>query len=391
MCEHAVVVAGDYRLVELLGAGGSGRVWRALNHAQESVAIKAVDITRQMELGEMMHLRHEVRFLKLMRHPNIVRMIDAVETNDSLSIVMQHVPGGQLYDHVLSRGCLSDIEAQGLFTQILHAVNYCHQNCIIHRDLKPQNILLDVSKTIPTLIDFGLATYYDPSKFVNTVCGSHQYAAPEVFTQKPYIGPEADIWGLGIILYFMLCGQLPFDDVSRPELTRKILKGALTFPATVTPDAIDLMQRMMAVDPTARATMADIEAHPWLNQTTRFHLTPPIPRPTISNISQLNHRVVKRMVAFGFQKSDIVRELATSTATASTTPLKATYFLLDDMFQRESASEERGLRQSRSASFPEFATHTISQIKIFDHQKHALKPAEKNEEVLSSISTLCIQ
>ncbi|KAJ3232507.1 hypothetical protein HDU81_002877 [Chytriomyces hyalinus] len=127
MCEYVGDYVGDYKLVELLGTGGSGRVWRGLDQARESVAIKAVDITRQMELGEVMHLRHEVRFLKLMLHPNIVRMIDAVETNDSLSIVMEHIPGGQLYDHVLSRGCLSDTEAQGLFKQILQAVNYCHQ------------------------------------------------------------------------------------------------------------------------------------------------------------------------------------------------------------------------------------------------------------------------
>jgi serine/threonine protein kinase len=146
------------------------------------------------------------------------------------------------------------------FRQILSAVHYCHQNSVIHRDLKPENMLLDSNKNIK-LIDFGFGNTYHSDTQLETYCGSPFYAAPEMIKGQPYCGPEVDVWSLGVIMFALLAGRLPFESPVIRDLYDEIGKGHYDTPSHFSPLAKQLIKRMLTVDPARRATMEEILAH----------------------------------------------------------------------------------------------------------------------------------
>jgi serine/threonine protein kinase len=149
--------------------------------------------------------------------------------------------------------------------QILSAVDYCHSNNIVHRDLKIENILIDKNGNIK-LIDFGLSNFYSSDSLLTTYCGSLYFASPELLNGKPYLGPKVDVWSLGIILYVLVCGRVPFDDPKIPMLHAKIKAGKVDYPLSISPECRDLLSMMIVVDSDTRATLAQVKNHPWLNK-----------------------------------------------------------------------------------------------------------------------------
>ena len=211
--------------------------------------------------------------MKLIDHPNVLRLYDVWETSSSIYLILEYVQGGELFDYLCSEGRRPVEEALDYFQQIICAVDYCHRFNITHRDLKLENILIDQNKKIK-VADFGMAAWQDTSKgsLLRTSCGSPHYAAPEVISGKPYDGPAADIWSCGIILFALLVGKLPFDDDDCPALLQKIAIGKFDMPMDVDVRARDLISHMLNTDVTRRITMPDILHHP-------FFLSHPLKNP----------------------------------------------------------------------------------------------------------------
>ena len=177
---------------------------------------------------------------------------------------MEYVSGGELSDYIIAKKRIREEEACRLFQQIICAIEYLHENGIAHRDLKPENILLDNNRNIK-LIDFGLSNTYRPGEMLKTACGSPCYAAPEMIAGKLYHGLTSDIWSCGIILYTMLCGNLPFEDKNATSLYRKILDEDFILPMYLSPTSMELLKQVLNKNPVIRYTISDIKQDPWYN------------------------------------------------------------------------------------------------------------------------------
>jgi len=214
-------------------------------------------------------VQREINILHLCTHPHIIRLYEVIDTPTDIFLVNEYVAGGELFDYIVSKGRLSADEARNFFHQIISGVEYCHFQKIVHRDLKPENLLLDANNNIK-LADFGLSNLMRDGEFLRTSCGSPNYAAPEVISGHLYAGPEVDVWSCGVILYALLCGSLPFDDESIPNLFKKIKSGMYSLPTHLSQLAKNLIPRMLEVDPMKRITIPEIRMHPWFQ-----HKLPP--------------------------------------------------------------------------------------------------------------------
>lgn len=180
---------------------------------------------------------------------------------------MEFASGGELFDYIVYKNRLSEIEACRLFQQLISGVTYLHNINVAHRDLKPENLLLDHKKDLK-IADFGLSNVYRSDDLLNTACGSPCYAAPEMVMGQPYQGLKADIWSTGIILFAMLCGYLPFEDKNNQNLFKKIIEGKLNIPKYLSEQAKDLLKNLISVDPKTRYNIEQINKHPWFNMIT---------------------------------------------------------------------------------------------------------------------------
>ncbi|KAH9280553.1 Maternal embryonic leucine zipper kinase [Echinococcus granulosus] len=253
---------GLYFLCEPIADGSFGRLYLAI-HAltRQHVAIKIID---KKKLGaEVFRVRGEIEALKRLSHPNIYSLYQVIETDGTFYLILEYVPGGELFDYILHNGSLQESHARVLFRQLVSAIGYSHSRGIAHRDLKPENILLKDEQNI-RVIDFGLCAKNVDSKFLNTYCGSLAYAAPEVLQNQEYNGPAADIWSMGVILYAILCGSLPFDPSKPEKLPKLIVKGQYSVDESLSASGRDLLAQMLCVDPTARISMMELSTHPWV-------------------------------------------------------------------------------------------------------------------------------
>ncbi|KAI8377947.1 kinase-like domain-containing protein [Radiomyces spectabilis] len=168
-------------------------------------------------------VRREIAIMKLLDHPNIVNLIDVIDSphSSNLYLILEYVPGGELFDRLVSQGRMSEVTARKYFQQIIIALEYCHQHYVCHRDLKPENLLLDDENNIK-IADFGMASLQPVDALLRTSCGSPHYASPEIISGTPYNGATSDIWSCGIILFALLSGHLPFDDDNIAYLLNKI-------------------------------------------------------------------------------------------------------------------------------------------------------------------------
>ena len=209
----------------------------------------------------------------MLKHPNIVRLYDVIETDKYIGIILDYASGGELFDHILAHRYLKEKDACRLFAQLISGVWYIHQRKIVHRDLKLENLLLDRNRNV-IITDFGFANRFEhrSDDLMQTSCGSPCYAAPElVISEGSYVGSAVDIWSCGVILYAMLAGYLPFDDdPANPDgdninlLYKYIVNTPLSFPDYISPEARDLLSIMLQPDPQRRADLSLVMQHSWL-------------------------------------------------------------------------------------------------------------------------------
>ena len=293
---------GPWKLGKLIGQGASGRVRLAMHSRTQQLAAVKI-IPKQMLINSRMSLRdlsakqdkltlgieREIVIMKLIEHPNLLGLWDVYETSKELFLVMEYVAGGELFDYLVARGRLQPHEARQYFRQIIFGVDYCHTFSICHRDLKPENLLLDGSRTVVKIADFGMAALQPTEKMLETSCGSPHYASPEIVSGMTYDGTASDIWSCGIILFALLCGRLPFDDPNIQVLLGKVRAGRFAMPSHLDPSVRDLIGRMLQVDPKKRASMREICSHPWFTDNGRLSSKNPV----TTEISTLSNEPIR--------------------------------------------------------------------------------------------------
>jgi 5'-AMP-activated protein kinase catalytic alpha subunit len=199
-------------------------------------------------------IKREIQILQLFHHPHIIRLYEVIETQSDVFMFLEYVSGGELFDLIVQRGKLDETDARRFFQQIMSGVEYCHLHRVVHRDLKPENLLLDSNKNVK-IADFGLSNMMEDGAFLQTSCGSPNYAAPEVISGNMYSGQEIDIWSCGVILYALVVGKLPFDEDYIPTLFQKIRGGIYQVPSFVSPGCTNLISRLLDVNPITRITV----------------------------------------------------------------------------------------------------------------------------------------
>ncbi|XP_052458276.1 serine/threonine-protein kinase MARK2 isoform X8 [Carassius gibelio] len=255
---------GNYRLLKTIGKGNFAKV-KLARHVLTSkeVAVKIIDKT-QLNSSSLQKLYREVRLMKFLNHPNIVKLFEVIDTEKTLYLVMEYASGGEVFDYLVAHGRMKEKEARAKFRQIVSAVQYCHQKCIVHRDLKAENLLLDADMNIK-IADFGFSNEFTMGNKLDTFCGSPPYAAPELFQGKKYDGPEVDVWSLGVILYTLVSGSLPFDGQNLKELRERVLRGKYRIPFYMSTDCENLLKKFLILNPTKRGSLEQIMKDRWMN------------------------------------------------------------------------------------------------------------------------------
>ncbi|CAO3580082.1 unnamed protein product [Absidia cylindrospora] len=247
----------------------------------------------------------ELAIMYLLRHPNICQLKDWVAEGDYYYMFLEYVDGGQLLDYIIQHGKLREKQARKFARQIASALDYCHRNSIVHRDLKIENILITSDENIK-IIDFGLSNIYSPSKLLSTFCGSLYFAAPELLRARHYTGPEVDVWSFGVVLYVLVCGRVPFDDTSLPALHAKIKSGVVDdYPDHLSKDCVDLLSKILVVDPRKRLTLTAIENHPWMKKGYEEPIYSNIPQRQV--LEKVDMDIVKGMHGFALGDAQLIQ------------------------------------------------------------------------------------
>uniref|UniRef100_A0A8C5TX83 non-specific serine/threonine protein kinase n=1 Tax=Malurus cyaneus samueli TaxID=2593467 RepID=A0A8C5TX83_9PASS len=289
---------GNYRLLKTIGKGNFAKVKLARHVLTgREVAVKIIDKT-QLNPTSLQKLFREVRIMKILNHPNI----------------------GEVFDYLVAHGRMKEKEARSKFRQIVSAVQYCHQKCIVHRDLKAENLLLDSDMNIK-IADFGFSNEFTVGNKLDTFCGSPPYAAPELFQGKKYDGPEVDVWSLGVILYTLVSGSLPFDGQNLKELRERVLRGKYRIPFYMSTDCENLLKKLLVLNPIKRGSLEQIMKDRWMNVGHEEEELKPYtePEPDFNDTKRIDI-----MVTMGFSREEIHESLVNQ----KYDEVMATYLLL---------------------------------------------------------------
>uniref|UniRef100_A0A8C0HH49 non-specific serine/threonine protein kinase n=1 Tax=Buteo japonicus TaxID=224669 RepID=A0A8C0HH49_9AVES len=317
------------------------------------VAIKIIDKS-QLDAVNLEKIYREVQIMKMLDHPHIIKLYQVMETKSMLYLVTEFAKNGEIFDYLASHGRLSESEARRKFWQILSAVEYCHGRKIVHRDLKAENLLLDNNMNIK-IADFGFGNFYKSGEPLTTWCGSPPYAAPEVFEGQQYEGPQLDIWSMGVVLYVLVCGALPFDGPTLPILRQRVLEGRFRIPYFMSEECEHLIRRMLVLDPSKRLTIAQIKEHKWML------IEVPAQRPILyppgeenePSIGEYNEQVLRLMHSLGIDQQKTIESLQNK----SYNHFAAIYYLLVERLKSHRSSfpvEQRlDARQRRPSTIAE--------------------------------------
>ncbi|KAG9439384.1 hypothetical protein H6P81_019549 [Aristolochia fimbriata] len=260
---------GKYELGRTLGAGTFAKVKFARNlETGDNVAIKILDKEKVLKHKMIDQIKREISTMKLIKHPNVIRMFEVMASKAKIYLVLEFVNGGELFDKIGSRGRLKEDEARKYFQQLINAVDYCHSRGVFHRDLKPENLLLD-SYGVLKVSDFGLSALPQQVRedgLLYTTCGTPNYVAPEVINNKGYDGAKADLWSCGVILFVLMAGYLPFEEANLASLYKKIFKADFTFPSWFSSGAKKLIKRILDPNPSTRITISEIIENEWFKK-----------------------------------------------------------------------------------------------------------------------------
>ncbi|NXU16663.1 HUNK kinase, partial [Pardalotus punctatus] len=332
---------GNYLIGRKLGEGSFAKVREGLHVLTgEKVAVKVIDKKRaKKDTYVTKNLRREGQIQQMIRHPNIAQLLDILETENSYYLVMELCPGGNLMHKIYEKKRLEEHEARKYIRQLILAVEHLHRAGVVHRDLKIENLLLDEDNNIK-LIDFGLSNcagilgYSDP---FSTQCGSPAYAAPELLARKKY-GPKIDVWSIGVNMYAMLTGTLPFtvEPFSLRALYQKMVDKEMNpFPTQLSSAAINFLRSLLEPDPAKRPNIQQALANRWLNENYPGRAPPNVTYPNRIHLEDLSQSVLLHMTEkLGYKNSDVINTVLSNRASHTL----AIYFLLNKKLERYLAS-----------------------------------------------------
>ncbi|KAL6032152.1 hypothetical protein STEG23_025091 [Scotinomys teguina] len=312
----------QYAVLKTIGQGGYAKV--KLAHHRLTGTLVAVKVLEKQRMW-CSPVISEKDIMRTLDHPNVISLFQLIESEKRTYIIMELVKGQQLYDYIKKSGYLQEDDARRIFRQMLNAMSYCHELGIIHRDLKPDNIMVDGNGHV-TVIDFGLGTKVKPGQKIIFPGGIYKFGAPEQLLHKPYDGPKADVWALGVTLYLMVTGKYPFGDVIS-GLKSKIVHGMYTVPSILSKELKDLLRRLLSVDPRHRPTAQEAIGHPWLKETEASQAkekkkeVPSLP----------DAAIVQAMQCIGFKREDIEE----SVINKKFDECMASYYFLKDFLDSE--------------------------------------------------------
>lgn len=317
---------GHYLLGRKLGEGSFAKVKEGLHTLTgQKVAIKVIDKKKAKEDAYVSkNMRREGKLLQMIIHPNIIQLYELMETENSYYLVTELCEGGDLMDYICARKYLSEVCTRKFIRQIISAVDYLHRIGILHRDLKIENLLLDKNLNIK-LIDFGLSNY-TKSELCITQCGSPAYAAPELLAHKKY-GSKVDVWSIGVNMYAMLTGNLPFtvEPFNIKSLYNKMMKNEMNaIPEHLSKSGEELLRKLLNPDPTKRISLKEAMEHSWLNEGYANPLKP-FPYPNKPTEDQVNPTILRYMNSnMEFNVNEIAENIKSNKPSSSL----ATYYLL---------------------------------------------------------------
>lgn len=359
--KHRIYHVGSYELGKTLGNGSFGKVKLGTNvFTKEKVAIKLFKHRKFTSAQRIESSKREVEIMKLLSHPNIVKLLDVVEKPEEgiTYLVVEYVAGGELFDYIVAQGRVKERESRQLFRQVVSAVEYCHANLIVHRDLKPENVLLDAEGNVK-ISDFGLSNMIEPGKLLDSFCGSPLYAAPEILTAERYVGPPVDVWSMGVILYALLCGHLPWNGESQAEISHNSIKGNYDEPEYLSPSVRDLVRKMLNPNPKERLTISEIRLHPWVND--GFTEPPPSLMTIRQPVFEVREEILEQVVSLGFKNNDEVRKKILENERCQVVALY--HLLLDRAVEEEMAEVKKLLdssKQSQNGNAPSNSSSSVN-------------------------------
>uniref|UniRef100_A0AAY4DFN2 non-specific serine/threonine protein kinase n=1 Tax=Denticeps clupeoides TaxID=299321 RepID=A0AAY4DFN2_9TELE len=337
---------GSYRLLKTIGKGNFAKVKLARHVTTgREVAVKIIDKTQ----------------LNPTSLQKVIKLFEVIETEKTLYLIMEYASGGEVFDYLVAHGRMKEKEARAKFRQIVSAVQYCHQKRIVHRDLKAENLLLDADMNIK-IADFGFSNEFTIGSKLDTFCGSPPYAAPELFQGKKYDGPEVDVWSLGVILYTLVSGSLPFDGQNLKELRERVLRGKYRIPFYMSTDCENLLKKLLVLTPGKRGSLEQVMKDHWMNVGYEEEELNPYaePEPDFSDNSR-----IELMITMGFLKDEITESLTAQ----KYDEVMATYLLLGskptEVSDRLKTRPTSDLNNSSSQS----PAHTKVQRSISANQK----------------------
>lgn len=261
------IIDGRYEFGNTLGKGKFAIVKRAKHLLTgEDVAIKVIDKNKIDEVSRL-HIHKEVKCMKLLRHPHVIKLYEAIDTETHLFLIMELGDGGDLYDYIMKHECgLEESRAKCFFAQMVTALSYCHNNYVVHRDLKPENMVLcsESQHDFVKLTDFGFSNVFEEDKTLQTSCGSLAYSAPEILLGEEYDASAVDVWSMGVILYKLVSGEAPFAHANDSETLTMIMDCKYDKIDTVSEECNDLIDQILRREPCDRIKINDIMKHPWL-------------------------------------------------------------------------------------------------------------------------------
>ncbi|XP_059139871.1 uncharacterized protein LOC131928009 isoform X2 [Physella acuta] len=329
------VKVGYYEMERTIGKGNFAVVKLATHNVTKTkVAIKIVDKT-QLDEDNLGKIYREIEIMKLLRHPHIIRLYQVMQSERMLYLVTEYASGGEIFDHLVAHGRMNEREARKKFQQIVSAVAYCHSRGIVHRDLKAENLLLDANLNIK-IADFGFSNFFAPNSPLKTWCGSPPYAAPELFEGVEYDAPKVDVWSLGVVLYVLVCGALPFDGSTLQSLRNRVLAGKYRVPFYMTRDCENLISNMLVVESARRYTISQIVKHTWMHagsedlDNDELLLDQGEDDNSLSVDSDLGQQILTHMASLGLDIDSTVKSVESN----SFDNLSAIYHLLADKFRK---------------------------------------------------------
>jgi len=340
----APLIIGHYMIGDALGEGTFGKVRQGTHTITgEKVAIKILEKSKIRTEGDLTRVTREIKILKKARHSNCIRLLEVIDTQKQIFLMTEYLDAGELFDYIVEKHRLEEREASQIFAQILAGVQYLHESNIIHRDLKPENLLMQKKKDggfIIKVADFGLSNTNEGSVLLKTACGSPCYAAPEMIAGKSYDGTKSDVWSLGVVLFALVAGYLPFEDKDTPKLYQKILSANYRCPAYVSEQAKDLISKILATNPLERLTISQILEQPWMKK-----YQADSPQQMKANHSEeegnehskpfakeaLDENVIDELVSRGLKHENVIESIKEGHHNSAT----ASYFLVSERNKRK--------------------------------------------------------